>query len=73
MKKIYYIPLFLSLSACTLPSNSEVIMRAGAEHRTPKSEYMPAPEKPFKDPISEKPTILPTLAPQVGIRVPLED
>jgi hypothetical protein len=72
MKKIYSIPLLLTLTACTLPSNSEVIMRASPEKRTSK-EYMPSPEKPLKDPVIEKqPAVLPPIAPQIGIRVPFE-
>lgn len=74
MKKIYYVPLLLTLTACTLPSNSEVIMLASPEKRTPKSGYMPSPEKPLKDPVvEEKPSVLPSIAPQIGIRVPLID
>ncbi len=72
MKNYYYILLPLILAACSSLSNSEVIMKASPDKRPSKSEYMPTPEKPLKTHESEEIHHLPTLAPRLGIRVPLD-
>ncbi len=66
MKKLYSGLLLLSLSACSLFPNSEVIMRASPEAK-PSRSPMPPTEKPLAAPPSE----VPVIAPRIGLRVPL--
>jgi len=68
MKTPYLLALSLLLAACSSFSDSQVIMKASPEERLSKSP-LPTPEKPLQAPHIDDKTI--SIAPQIGVRLPL--
>ena len=61
----------LLLVGCSSIADSEIIMRANSENRKQqKPNYMPSEEKPVENHSPVKKTL--PIAPQLGIRIPLE-
>ena len=57
------------IGGCSSLEDSEVTMKVNSEKRKPKHELMPLEETPVENPSqAEK---IPSIAPQVGIRIPL--
>ena len=72
MKKIFPLLLFLLLGACAPGSEPEVFVKARPEKRPDKRPHMPSIEKPLDAPHDPENPHLPSIAPQIGIRVPLQ-
>lgn len=71
MYKFFFLGMMgLILGACSSLENSEVTMKVNSEKRKLKHQLMLPEEKPIEtNPKTEK---IPSIAPQVGIRIPLE-
>jgi len=72
MTKLYYIFFLLLLGACTPNSEPELFMKASPEKRPSKPPHMPPIEKPLETPLNPGSPLPVPIAPQIGVRVPLQ-
>lgn len=71
MLKFFLIVMMgIFIEGCSSFSNSEILLKTNPDKRKQKPEYMPCDEKPIESKLHEKKSI--SIAPQLGIRIPLE-
>ena len=70
MYKIFFLGMMGILGACSSLENSEVTMKVNSEKRKLKHELVPPEQKPVET--NFKAEKIPPIAPQIGIRIPLE-